>query len=192
MAAAATETEWDADRMGRVESVANAVADKYEVDREELYGETLLLLVRKKGLYDPARSWESWAKKQATWAALAMVRERIRRRREMSGLEAVDEDGNTVPLVDVIPDHRPSHESVVDDADEQEFVLAQLEHVPAESREVLSMRFGLGRDPMTFDEIGESLGIDTLAARRRFHRAIEHVRRRIGLPTLKIAWEGGY
>lgn len=185
--------EWDQERLEQVRAVANPIAARYEVDPEELLSETLLLLVRKHEHYDAARGWGPWVTKQATWAALTMVRERIRRQRELTNLEVVDEDGATVPLVEVLPDPRPSHEEVVDDLDEQEFVISQLGHIPPASAAILRKRHGVGLpDPMTFEDIAAELGVSPAVARRRYRAAIIDIRRRIGLPTLPIHWDGGY
>jgi RNA polymerase primary sigma factor len=82
-------------------------------------------------------------------------------------------------------DHRPDVESA-DARDEWATVAELLPELQERDREVLSMRFGLGCEAVTLDEVGRRFGIGKERARQIEERALERVRELIEARRLKV------
>lgn len=82
-----------------------------------------------------------------------------------------DEDSNT--LEDVLPDSLRSDENTVSESVRSE-IMAILNELPYRDSDIVKMYFGIGMDPMTYEEISERFGIG------------EERVRQINLATLKI------
>ncbi len=76
----------------------------------------------------------------------------------------------------VLANHGDPEHEVLDDVTRRE-IRRLLDHLDAESRSAVVLRFGVdGEEPMTYAAIGHQLGVGTEVARRRVMRALEALR----------------
>jgi RNA polymerase sigma factor (sigma-70 family) len=179
------------ERMPLIRHLSRVRARTYGLDPDDLRQELVLVLLEKP--FDAARfTPDVWIHLQVREAVRRLAGPR-RRSRERYGLVARSGDGNRrggpkrgedddmpaiLPLIEVAPDRRANQEDAVDDRDELEFVLAQVNTLPPESAEVIRLRFF---DGLTFEAIGDALGIGRTAARDRYLDALEQARRLLGI-----------
>ncbi len=175
------------DWMPVVKRLAWVRARTYGLDHQDLRQELVLVLLERPfdaGKYTP----EVWIHLQIREAVRRLAGPR-RRSKEQYGLIGCSDDGNRrggpkrsedddmptiMPLIEAAPDARPSHESLVDDQDEVEFVLSLVNNLPPPLSAVVRMRL---TDGLTFEQIGEMLGIGRDTASLRYQEAVERTRR---------------
>lgn len=136
---------------------------------EDVTQDVFMHLHRSIDTYDPARELAPWVFTIAT----NKVRDHWRSRRHQDGLREValdaDEDGAGFEPVDGRPGPLPDLE-----ADELRGALeAAIAELPTGLREVLVLRW---HEDMPFDRIGDAIGRNEVAARKRYSRALAALR----------------
>ncbi len=122
--------------------------------------------------------------------ALDMPKDKVFSTMELSGrhmsVDAPFQEGEDNSLLDVLsnPDNPSTDATLIEESLKQEIDRA-LNTLPEKERKVISAFYGIGRKPMSLEEIGDSIGISRERTRQIKEKAIKHLRQRAKSKLLK-------
>ncbi len=122
--------------------------------------------------------------------ALDMPKDKIFSTMELSGrhmsVDAPFQEGEDNSLLDVLsnPDNPSTDATLIEESLKQE-IDRTLNTLPEKERKVIRAFYGIGRKPMSLEEIGESIGISRERTRQIKEKAIKHLRQRAKSKLLK-------
>jgi RNA polymerase primary sigma factor len=122
--------------------------------------------------------------------ALDMPKEKIFSTMELSGrhmsVDAPFQEGEDNSLLDVLsnPDNPTTDHGLMEESLKQE-IDRTLNTLPEKERKVIRAFYGIGRKPMSLEEIGDSIGISRERTRQIKEKAIKHLRQRSKSKLLK-------
>lgn len=122
--------------------------------------------------------------------ALDMPKEKIFSTMELSGrhmsVDAPFQEGEDNSLLDVLsnPDNPSTDHSLIEESLKLE-IERTLNTLPEKERKVIRAFYGIGRKPMSLEEIGDSIGISRERTRQIKEKAIKHLRQRSKSKLLK-------
>lgn len=122
--------------------------------------------------------------------ALDMPKEKIFSTMELSGrhmsVDAPFQEGEDNSLLDVLsnPDNPSTDATLIEESLKQE-IDRTLNTLPEKERKVIRAFYGIGRKPMSLEEIGDSIGISRERTRQIKEKAIKHLRQRAKSKLLK-------
>ncbi|MBN1116301.1 MAG: RNA polymerase sigma factor RpoD/SigA [Bacteroidales bacterium] len=122
--------------------------------------------------------------------ALDMPKEKIFSTMELSGrhmsVDAPFQEGEDNSLLDVLsnPDNPSTDQTLIEESLQQE-IERTLNTLPEKERKVIRAFYGIGRKPMSLEEIGDSIGISRERTRQIKEKAIKHLRQRAKSRLLK-------
>jgi RNA polymerase primary sigma factor len=122
--------------------------------------------------------------------ALDIPKEKIYSTMELSGrhmsVDAPFQEGEDNSLLDVLsnPDNPSTDHSLMEESLKLE-IERTLNTLPEKERKVIQAFYGIGRKPMSLEEIGESIGISRERTRQIKEKAIKHLRQRAKSKLLK-------
>ena len=118
------------------------------------------------------------------------VREQLASSVRVCSLDQAVHPESDLTLGETIPDDRlPDPEEAAGRGSTRRRMLRELARLPERERVIIANRFGFdGRTPMTFQELGEMLGVSRERARQIEREAIQRLRRRLRLPASRPAW----
>jgi len=122
--------------------------------------------------------------------ALDMPKEKIFSTMELSGrhmsVDAPFQEGEDNSLLDVLsnPDNPSTDQTLIEESLKQE-IERTLNTLPEKERKVIRAFYGIGRKPMSLEEIGDSIGISRERTRQIKEKAIKHLRQRAKSRLLK-------
>ena len=131
-------------------------------DADDVYQETWLRMINNGSKWNGG-SFKAWM----TTVARNLAIDNIRRRKPALSLDAENEDG--AKLGDMIRDHRPSASEQITSAETEQEIIAAVNRLPDDQKEVFLMRTAEG---MSFKEIAETLDISINTALGRMHYAV--------------------
>jgi RNA polymerase primary sigma factor len=115
--------------------------------------------------------------------ALELPKEKVYSTMELSGrhlsVDAPFQEGEDNNLLDVLsnPDN-PSTDSFLMEESLKQEIERTLNTLPEKERKVIRAFYGIGRKPMSLEEIGDSIGISRERTRQIKEKAIKHLRQR--------------
>jgi RNA polymerase primary sigma factor len=122
--------------------------------------------------------------------ALDMPKDKIFSTMELSGkhmsVDAPFQEGEDNSLLDVLsnPDNPTTDSGLMEESLKQE-IERTLNTLPEKERKVIRAFYGIGRKPMSLEEIGDSIGISRERTRQIKEKAIKHLRQRSKSKLLK-------
>lgn len=122
--------------------------------------------------------------------ALEIPKEKIYSTMELSGrhmsVDAPFQEGEDNSLLDVLsnPDNPSTDHSLMEESLKLE-IERTLNTLPEKERKVIQAFYGIGRKPMSLEEIGDSIGISRERTRQIKEKAIKHLRQRAKSKLLK-------
>jgi RNA polymerase primary sigma factor len=122
--------------------------------------------------------------------ALELPQDKIFSTMELSGrhlsVDAPFQEGEDNNLLDVLsnPENPATDHSLIQESLKQE-IERTLNTLPEKERKVVTAFYGIGRKPMSLEEIGDSIGISRERTRQIKEKAIKHLRQRAKSNLLK-------
>lgn len=122
--------------------------------------------------------------------ALDIPKEKIYSTMELSGrhmsVDAPFQEGEDNSLLDVLsnPENPSTDHSLMEESLKQE-IERTLNTLPEKERKVIRSFYGIGKKPMSLEEIGDSIGISRERTRQIKEKAIKHLRQRAKSKLLK-------
>ena len=122
--------------------------------------------------------------------ALELPKEKIYSTMELSGrhmsVDAPFQEGEANNLLDVLsnPDNPSTDKTLLEESLKQE-IDRILNTLPEKERKVIRSFYGIGKKPMSLEEIGDTLGISRERTRQIKEKAIKHLRQRAKSKLLK-------
>ena len=122
--------------------------------------------------------------------ALELPKEKIYSTMELSGrhlsVDAPFQEGEDNSLLDVLsnPDNPTTDNTLMEESLKQE-INRILNTLPEKEKKVISSFYGIGRKPLSLEEIGNSIGISRERTRQIKEKAIKHLRQRAKSKLLK-------
>ncbi len=123
--------------------------------------------------------------------ALDIPKEKIYSTMELSGrhmsVDAPFQEGEDNSLLDVLsnPENPSTDHTLLEESLKQE-IDRTLNTLPEKERKVIRAFYGIGRKPMSLEEIGDSIGISRERTRQIKEKAIKHLRQRAKSKLLKM------
>ncbi len=122
--------------------------------------------------------------------ALEIPKEKIYSTMELSGrhmsVDAPFQEGEDNSLLDVLsnPDNPTTDQTLMEESLKKE-IERTLNTLPEKERKVIRAFYGIGKKPMSLEEIGDSIGISRERTRQIKEKAIKHLRQRAKSKLLK-------
>lgn len=122
--------------------------------------------------------------------ALDLPKEKIYSTMELSGrhmsVDAPFQEGEDNSLLDVLsnPENPSTDQTLMEESLKQE-IERTLSTLPDKERKVIQAFYGIGKKPMSLEEIGDSIGISRERTRQIKEKAIKHLRQRAKSKLLK-------
>ncbi len=122
--------------------------------------------------------------------ALDLPKEKVYSTMELSGrhmsVDAPFQEGEDNNLLDVLsnPENPSTDQSLMEESLKQE-IERTLNTLPEKERKVIRSFYGIGKKPMSLEEIGDSIGISRERTRQIKEKAIKHLRQRAKSKLLK-------
>lgn len=122
--------------------------------------------------------------------ALDLPKEKVYSTMELSGrhmsVDAPFQEGEDNSLLDVLsnPENPSTDQTLMEESLKQE-IERTLNTLPEKERKVIRSFYGIGKKPMSLEEIGDSIGISRERTRQIKEKAIKHLRQRAKSKLLK-------
>ncbi|MFO0849271.1 MAG: sigma-70 family RNA polymerase sigma factor [Gemmataceae bacterium] len=154
-------------------AISHRVGRRYKLDPDELFNEMAALLLANAGAYDPARGRpEAFA---ALWLRPALAR--LRPTRSVPTEQAGPDDDRVGPAAGAGPE--PA--DLAADGEQVARLREAVGGLPDRERQAVTLRFGLGdTEGLSWDAVGERLGVHGATARALVARAMDHLRAVLG------------